>query len=69
VHDIDEVEYHPTFRPHHQVEIAQADVEIDNRNGIAALGDRCVKGDGRCGLAHPALTRCQNQNVCHLPAY
>src|SRR5262249_40182705 len=43
---IDEVEYHPSFGAHHEIEIAQADVEIDHGHGLSGLSECCAKGSG-----------------------
>lgn len=32
MHDVDEVVHHAAFAPHDQVEVAQADVEVDHRH-------------------------------------
>ncbi len=37
LHHVDEVEHDAAFGPHHEVEVAQADVEIDDDDLVAAL--------------------------------
>ena len=55
LHHVDEVEHHAAFGAHHQIEVAQADVEIDDDDALPALG-KCgtERGRGR-GLSNAAL--------------
>ncbi len=55
VHDVDEVVHHAPLAAHDQVEVAQADVEIDHRDFLAGHGEaRGKRGTGR-RLADAAL--------------
>jgi len=55
VDDVDEVVHHAPLATHDEVEVAQADVEVDDRGLEAAQGQpRCECGAGG-GLADPAL--------------
>ncbi|MEY9290872.1 hypothetical protein ABH979_003946 [Bradyrhizobium ottawaense] len=49
------VEYNAAFGAHHEVEVTQADVEIDDDDLVAALRQRSPKGGGRRGLADAPL--------------
>jgi hypothetical protein len=40
LHDIDEVEDHTALRPHDEVQIAEADIEIDHDDILAGLRER-----------------------------
>ena len=55
LHDIDQVEHDAALSPHHQVEISQADVEIDHHHVLARLRQRRTQGRRRRGLSHAAL--------------
>ena len=54
--DVDEVEDDPPLRAHHQIEIAESDIEIDDANAPPALRERRAKGRRRGGFAHAALS-------------
>ncbi len=53
---VDEVIDDPALGAHHEVEVAQAHVEIHDRDSLAALGERGPDGGGRGRLAHASLT-------------
>ena len=55
LHDVDEVEYDPPLRPHNEIEIPQADVEIDDDDLFSNLRQRRTERRGGGGLANPAL--------------
>ena len=55
LHHVDEVEHDAAFGAHDEVEVAQADVEIDDHDLVAALRQRSPHRGGRGGLADPAL--------------
>ena len=63
--DVDEVEDDPPLRAHHEVEIAQADVEIDDADLLAAMRERRAERGGRGGLAHAAFSRCYYDHLAH----
>jgi hypothetical protein len=66
LHDVDEVVHHAALDAHHQVEVAQADVEIDHAHVLAGLGQRRTEGGSRRRLADTALAGCHDQDICHL---
>jgi len=43
--------YDPALGPHHEIEIAQADVEVDHNDRLSALRQRSAQGSSRCRLA------------------
>ena len=63
---VDQVEHDAPLGPHHQVEVAQPDVEIDHDDGLPALRQRRPKRGGGGGLADPSLAGCHDQNLGHL---
>ena len=54
--DVDEVIDDPPLRAHHEVEVAQPNVEIDDAHALAALRERRADRGGRRGFAHPAFS-------------
>ena len=65
VDDIDQVEHHAALGAHHQVEIAQADVEIDDDDLLAVLGERGAQCSRRRGLADAAFAGCHDYDMSH----
>ena len=65
LHDVDEVVDDAALGPHDEVEVAQADVEIDHHDVLPALRERRAERGRRRGLADPALARCHHQNLRH----
>ena len=65
--DVDEVEDDAAFGAHDQVEIAQADIEIDDGNHFTSLRQRRAERGGRGCLSDPALARRHDQDSCHYP--
>ena len=63
--DVDEVVDDPPLGAHDEVEIAQADVEIDDHDVLAGLRQRGAERGGRGGLADAALAGCHDQNLGH----
>jgi nitrate reductase beta subunit len=63
--DVDEVVDDPAFSPHHEIEIAQADIEIDHNDPLAALRQRSAQGSSRCRLSDTSLPRCHDQHLRH----
>ncbi len=53
--DVDEVVDHAALGTHDEVEIAQADVEVDHGDAIAPLRQRRAERRCRCRLADAAL--------------
>src|SRR6185312_964485 len=63
VHDVDEVVHHAAFEAHDQVEVAQADVEVDHRGFLAGHGQAGgERGAGR-RLADAAFAGGDNDNL------
>ncbi len=54
--NIDEIEDDPPLRAHDQIEVAEANVEIDNADAPSALRERHAKRRRRGGFAHAALS-------------
>src|SRR6185437_8407893 len=63
--DVDEVEHHAALASHHHIEIAQADIEIDDDGLLAAHGKSCAERRGRSRLADSTLTRCDYYDFGH----
>ena len=55
LHHIDEVEHHPALGAHHEIKVAQADVEIDDHDVLPALRKRRAERGRGGGLANAAL--------------
>jgi hypothetical protein len=62
---VDEVVDHPPLAAHDQIEVAQADVEVDRDRLLSLLGDagRDVCAGG--GLSDPAFTRSDDDDFGH----
>src|SRR5690606_10098940 len=56
--DVDEVVHHPALAAHDQVEVAQADVEVDHHDLLAAARQAAREAGAAGGLADAALARC-----------
>ncbi len=65
LHDVDQVEHDAAFGPHHQIEVAQADVEIDHHDVLTAARQSGAKGGGGGCLADPALAGRHHQHLAH----
>ena len=63
--DIDQVEHDPPFRPHDKVEIAQADVEIDDHHLLSHLRERRAEGCRGSRLADAAFAGRHDQYFGH----
>src|SRR5574343_1289172 len=71
VDHVDQVVYHAAFAAHDQVEVTQANVEVDHRSLVAAQGEAgCETGPGG-GLAYAAFAGGNNNDFCHddLPCF
>ncbi|MGY3292150.1 hypothetical protein ACVWWP_005217 [Bradyrhizobium sp. LM3.6] len=55
LHHVDEVKHDPALGAHHKVEVAQADVEVDDDDLLAALRQRSPQRGGRRRLADTPL--------------
>ena len=55
LHHVDQVEHNSALGSHHQIEVAQADVEIDHGDVLAGLRERGAKRGGRVVLPTPPL--------------
>ncbi len=53
---IDEVKDDTPLCAHHQIEIAESDVKIDDANPASALRERGAERRGRGGFAYTALS-------------
>ncbi len=62
IDDVDEVEHHAALATHDEVEVAQADVEIDNNRFVATHGQTGGNCSRRGGFTNAALTGCDNDN-------
>ena len=56
VHNIDQVMEYPAFQAEHQVQVAKADVRVDQRNTGAHHGKRCPDTGSCSRLSHSAFT-------------
>jgi hypothetical protein len=65
LHDVDEVVDDAALGPHHEVEVAQADVEIDDDDVLPPLRERRPERCRRRGLADPALARRHHHHLRH----
>jgi len=65
VDHIDQVVDHTALAAHDQVQITQADVEVDNRGLVAAQCQAGCKTGAGGGLAHTALAGGNNNDFCH----
>ena len=63
VDDVDEVEHDAALAAHHQVEVAQADVEIDDHGLVAAQRQAGGERGGGGRLADAALARCDDDHL------
>ena len=54
--DVDEIKDDAPLRAHHQIEIAESDVEIDDADALSALRERDAKRRGRGGFAYTTLS-------------
>jgi hypothetical protein len=65
VEDVDQVIDHTALAAHDQVQVAQADVKIDDGSFVTTQGEaRCEAGAGG-GLADPTLAGRYDDNTCH----
>jgi hypothetical protein len=63
VDDVDEVVHHTTFAAHDQIEVSQADVEVDDRHFLALHGQAGGKRCAGSGFADAALAGRHNDNL------
>ena len=61
--DVDEVVHHAALAAHDQVEVAQADVEVDDGDFLAALGQAAGNAGRSCRFADTALARGNNDDL------
>jgi hypothetical protein len=57
LYDFDEVEHDAFFDAEHEIEVPQADVGIDERNSLPALGEGRAEICRRRGFPHAAFPR------------
>ena len=55
LHDVDQIEHDAPFGAHHEIEIAQADVEIHDDDLLSGLRECRADRGRRRGLAHTTL--------------
>jgi hypothetical protein len=65
VDDIDQVVHHAALATHDQVEVAQADVEVDDGGLVPAQGQAGGEAGAGGGLAHPALAGRHHDDLGH----
>ncbi len=66
LNDVDQVEHHAPLRAHHQVQIAQPYIEVDDNHVLALLCQRGTERRRRCRLADAALSGCHDKYRGHL---
>ncbi|KAG1243681.1 hypothetical protein G6F65_022255 [Rhizopus arrhizus] len=62
---IDEVVHHATLAAHDEVEIAQADIEVDDSGLVAPHREARGKTGARRGFTHAAFAGSHHNNACH----
>ena len=66
LHDVDQVVDDAALGAHHEIEVAQADVEVDDDDALARLGERRAERRRRRRLADAALAGRDDQNLAHV---
>ncbi len=66
--DVDQVVDHAPLGPHEEIEIAQADIEVDDGDPLAAARESRAERSGRGCLADATLTGRHHQHVGHVNA-
>ena len=62
---VDQVIHHAAFAAHDEVEVAQADVEVDDGGFVAAQGQAGCKAGAGGGFAHAAFAGGDHNDFCH----
>ena len=65
VDHIDEIEHNAALAAHHEIEVAQSDVEIDDHSFMAAQCQPGGKSGSGGGLADPSLAGCDRHDLRH----
>ncbi len=65
LNDVDEVVHHAALAAHDEVEVAQADVEVDDGGFVAAQGQAGGEAGAGGGLAHAAFARSHHNDFRH----
>src|SRR5205085_12059584 len=65
VDHIDEIEHNAALAAHHEIEVAQSDVEINDHCLMAAQCQSGGKSGSGGGLADPSLAGCDRQDLRH----
>src|SRR5581483_9938348 len=65
IDDINEIEHDAALAPHDQVEVAQADVEVDDDGPMPPQRQAGRESGGGRGLADPALSRRDDDDLRH----
>ncbi len=63
VDHVDEVIHHAAFAAHDQVEVTQADVEVDDNCLVAAQSETGTDSGAGGGLTHTTLAGCNHENL------
>ena len=66
LHHVDQVEHHSALGAHHQIEVTQADVEIDHGDLLAGLREGGAERGGGGRLADATLAGRHHQHVGHV---
>src|SRR5258705_7094146 len=64
--DIHDIEHDAAFRSHHQIEVAQPDIEIDHRDLLTSLCKGGAERGSRRRLAYAAFTRGDDNDLGHV---
>src|SRR5437763_157077 len=67
VGDVDQVVHDPTLGPHDEIEIAQADIEVDHHDVLPGLRQRGAEGSSRRRLSDASLAGCDYEDFRHVP--
>ena len=65
LHHVDEIEHHSPFRAEYQIEVAQADIEVDHDDFFSHLRQRGSECGGRRRLADATFSGRHNKDFGH----
>src|SRR4029077_2405138 len=63
----EEVEHPPPLGAHDEIEVAQADIEVDHHDALPGLRQRGAEGSGRRRLSDASLAGCDYDDFRHGP--
>jgi hypothetical protein len=63
--NVDEVKDDPSLGAHYQIQVAQADIEVNDNDLLTLLRERCAERCRRSGLADTALSGCYDKDLTH----